>query len=151
MLTTPPENARQQGFAIVSAIFIIVALAALGVYITVVSSTQHLGSTLDLEGARAYQAARSGSEWGAAQVVLVAGASCFPDKNLGAVNGVAVTVRCEAGPAGPAGEIGLGALFTIRAWACNRPGADGACPGAAGAANYVERYMTILVERPPPP
>ena len=151
MLITRPELKRENGFAIVSAIFILVALAALGAFIAVVSSSQHVGSALDVQGARAYQAARSGSEWGAAQVVLVAGASCFPDKNLGAVNGVAVTVRCEAGPAGPAGEIGLGALFTIRAWACNRPGADGACPGAAGAANYVERYMTILVERPPPP
>ena len=149
MLITRPECGSQRGFAIVSAIFIVVALAALGAFVMVVSTTQQLGSALDLEGARAYQAARSGTEWGAAKV-LAAGSSCFAVKNLGtAVNGVAVTVNCGEGPSGDTGELGLGALFTITATACNRPDAVGACPGAAGTANYVERRLTVLVERPP--
>ena len=63
-MITPPER-RCAGFAIVSALFIIVALAALGAFIAVVSGGQQIGSAYDLNGARAYYAARSGAEWGA--------------------------------------------------------------------------------------
>ena len=51
MLTTRPERYGQCGFAIVSALFILIALAALGAFIATVSSTQHAGSALDVDGA----------------------------------------------------------------------------------------------------
>lgn len=150
MLITLPDRRREGGFAIVSAIFIIVALAALGVFVSVVTQAQHIGSALDLEGARAYQAARSGTEWGAWSV-LQPGAACFVSPTtLDKVNGISVTVSCGPGPAGDGVETGLGAIFSIAAVACNRPDAKGGCPGAADAANYVERRMTVLVERQPP-
>lgn len=66
----PPETARaQQGFAIVAAIFLIVALAALGAAMVHFSSTQHLASALDVLGSRALAAARAGSEWQIASIM----------------------------------------------------------------------------------
>lgn len=56
--------ARFRGFAIVSAIFILVVLAALGAFIVNISTSQQIGSALDVQGVRAYQAAHAGIEWG---------------------------------------------------------------------------------------
>lgn len=57
---------KPNGFAIVSAIFLLVILAALGAFMVTMSSTQHLTSAQDLQGSRAYRAARGGLEWAAA-------------------------------------------------------------------------------------
>ena len=143
MLITPPERIRQSGFAIVSAIFIVVALAALGAFVAVVSSTQHLGSALDIDGARAYQSARAGIEWGVANALQ---GNCAAASNIGPLNGMAMTVECSALASGNADEAGLLAIYAITATACNLP-AGAACPGVAGASNYIERRMTIVVER----
>ncbi|MCX7175579.1 MAG: hypothetical protein NT159_16960 [Proteobacteria bacterium] len=62
------KHLRQHGFSIVTAIFILVVLAALGAFIVTVSTNQAVGSALDVQGSRAYQAARSGIEWGVYQV-----------------------------------------------------------------------------------
>jgi MSHA biogenesis protein MshP len=53
-----------KGFSIVSAIFLLVILTALGAAILNISTVQHASSALDVQGARAYQAARAGIEWG---------------------------------------------------------------------------------------
>lgn len=60
---------RQSGFSIVAAIFLIVVLAALGAFALTVSGLNQGSSALDLQGARAYQGARTGIEWGAYQVL----------------------------------------------------------------------------------
>jgi MSHA biogenesis protein MshP len=54
----------QQGFTLVTAIFSLVVLAGLGAFMTTISLNQQIGSTLDFIGAKAYKAARSGTEWG---------------------------------------------------------------------------------------
>jgi len=54
---------NQQGFSLVTAIFILIVLAALGAYIVTVGGTNRATSTAALQGARAYQAARSGINW----------------------------------------------------------------------------------------
>lgn len=59
---------HMRGFAIVSAIFIVVVLAALGAFMVNISTNQQIGSALDMQGVRAYQAARAGIEWGLYQV-----------------------------------------------------------------------------------
>jgi len=63
----PLRRSLQSGVTIVSAIFILVVLAALGAFIVTVSTSQQIGSALDVQGSRAYQAARSGIEWGVYQ------------------------------------------------------------------------------------
>lgn len=60
---------RQSGFTMMSAIFIVVVLAVLGAFIAGISSTQQVGSAQDVQGSRAYQAARAGIEWGIYQVL----------------------------------------------------------------------------------
>ena len=54
---------RQTGFALLTAIFILVVLAGLGAAIMTVSSNQQIGSAIDVQGARAYLAARAGVDW----------------------------------------------------------------------------------------
>lgn len=59
----------ESGFVLPTAIFLLVILAALGGYMASLSRTSHLSSALDIQGSRAYQAARTGIEWAAWQVV----------------------------------------------------------------------------------
>lgn len=59
----------ESGFVLPTAIFLLVILAALAAYMVTLSRTSHISSALDIQGARAYQAARAGIEWAAWQVV----------------------------------------------------------------------------------
>jgi MSHA biogenesis protein MshP len=60
---------RQHGFAAIAAIFLVVILAALGGFMVTFSNTQQLTSAQDVQGTRAYWAARAGLEWGVGSVV----------------------------------------------------------------------------------
>lgn len=60
--------ASQQGFAAVAAVFLVVALAALGAFMVSFSNTQQLTSAQDVQGSRAYWAARAGLGWGLASL-----------------------------------------------------------------------------------
>jgi MSHA biogenesis protein MshP len=65
---------KQRGFSLIMAIFLIVVLGGIAVFIGRVSTMQHQSSALDEEGAMAYQAARAGIEWGVYQAII--GSSC---------------------------------------------------------------------------
>ena len=65
MWTTPHSRRSQRGFAIASAVFIVVALAALALAITLLTTQTQTGQARDIFGSRAYQAARAGLDWGA--------------------------------------------------------------------------------------
>jgi MSHA biogenesis protein MshP len=67
---------KQSGFSLIMAIFLIVVLGGIAVFIGRVSTMQHHGSALDEEGAMAYQAARAGIEWGVYQAINEAGSGC---------------------------------------------------------------------------
>ena len=114
-----------RGFAIVSAIFILVVLAALGAFILSVSSSQQIGSALDLQGVRAYQAARAGIEWGLFRQLRAA--SCAGSANFvpaaTTLSGFTVTVTCAATADANNGPT----VYSITATACSQPDA-GACP-----------------------
>jgi MSHA biogenesis protein MshP len=135
----------QRGFALVTAIFILVVLAALGGFIATVSTTQHAGSALDVMSARAYQASRAGLEWGLFQALQPV-AACAATTDIGNLNGVAVTVTCTAVASGNAVEAGLGTIYRITSIACS-PAIGTNCPGSAASRGYVERRLTALVER----
>lgn len=60
---------RQSGFALVTAIFILVVLAGLGAAMVTISTAQHTTVAMDIQSTRAYQAARAGIEWGAFQAL----------------------------------------------------------------------------------
>jgi MSHA biogenesis protein MshP len=137
------------GFAMVTAIFILVVLAMLGAFIATISSQNQVGAALDVQGARAYQAARAGIEWGLYQV-LKAGTNNCNSSGTGAnvalpgITGFTVTVRC-AQVVPTTDEAGIGALYNLTAWACNTTAAT--CPGTVSSLGYVERKIVVLAEK----
>ncbi|WP_231949283.1 agglutinin biogenesis protein MshP [Herminiimonas arsenitoxidans] len=133
------------GFSLVSAIFLLVVLAALGVAMVTISTVQHQSSGLDVQGTRAYQAARAGAEWGIyqrMQVPAYCGAAVANNIALPAgtsLNGFTVTVVCT-----PDNGLGLNInSAVIEATACNIP-AGGTCPNAApNSSDYVQRVVQV--------
>ncbi len=91
-------SGRQRGFALVAAIFLVVVLSSLGIYIVRISNVQHQTVNVALLGARALQAARAGVEWGAFRA-LDAG-SCVASTTLnlteGGLDGFDVDVACTS-------------------------------------------------------
>ncbi len=149
-----------RGFAILSAIFILVVLAALGAFILSISSQQQIGSALDVQGVRAYQAARAGIEWGLYQVQstvaynfsygtpIVAVGSANPNSracpasptsfvpSATTLAGFTVTVTCTATVDGSGGPT----VYAITATACN----DATCPNTTNPGNlYIERRLSV--------
>jgi|LGOV01.1.fsa_nt_gb MSHA biogenesis protein MshP len=96
---------NQNGFTIVQAIFILVVLALLGTYMVKLSAVQHSTTTQALLQARAYQAGRSGIEWGIKQVLDTS--SCFAN-SAWLVEGCNVSASCQR--SGPFNE-GSGDIF----------------------------------------
>jgi MSHA biogenesis protein MshP len=60
---------RSGGFAIATALFLLVILALLGVFAMSVSGMHQAAQALDMGGVRAYQGARAGIEWALLQVL----------------------------------------------------------------------------------
>ena len=54
---------RSRGFTLISALFVLVVVTSLGVYMTTLSSAQHLSSALSVRSAQADYVAHSGIEW----------------------------------------------------------------------------------------
>jgi len=86
------------GFALVSAIFLLVVLALLAVVAIRAGSAQQQTVTAELLQARALAAANSGIEWAAYEALH--GANCAASTSLslteGALNGFGVTVTCTS-------------------------------------------------------
>jgi Tfp pilus assembly protein PilX len=83
----------QYGFLLVTAIFLLVILAALGAFILTISGTQQTSSALDVQGSRAYQAARAGIDWASYQLLINAGAPTLRQQTTGAgANPVTLTL-----------------------------------------------------------
>ena len=100
-MKVPSILKNNTGFTLVQAVFILVVLSLLGVAMMRLIGVQSSTSVFALQGARAYQAARSGLEWGAAQAS--AGNSC---NGTMTVEGFVVNVNCSnqsftEGPIGP--------------------------------------------------
>lgn len=155
-IRTPKRGSRQAGFSVVTAVFLVVVLALLGAFIVSVSGLQQAGHQLDVQGVRAYQAARAGLEWGAYQVL-------DPNNTLGtpalpscpasptSLSGLAqslsvftVTVTCSASTT-TEGNRNVGTYLLV-ATACNQP-AGGACPNPTPAPGYVERQLQAIFSK----
>jgi MSHA biogenesis protein MshP len=150
--TTSPER-RSAGFTLVSVLFIVVVLAALGAAITKVSTRQHLGSAAEVESARALQAARAGLEWAAFQLLRnpappAAAPACFSTASFNAagLTNYTITVSCNR-TAGTDGSTTL-AFYQLTANVCNAP-SSGACPNSSASPSktYVERQLAWTVMR----
>lgn len=134
--------ASAHGFALVSAIFLLVVLAALGAFMVSFSTVQHATSAQDMNGSRAYQAARSGMEWGAYQVMRTPTFVCGGTTTLlplpGTLAPFSVSMQCTKIQASEGAVANNVNLFRI---------VSTASLGTIGSANYVERQLQGLVER----
>jgi MSHA biogenesis protein MshP len=162
---------RIRGFALVSAIFILVVLAALGAFIVNISTSQQIGSALDVQGVRAYQAARAGIEWGLYQVQSTANYNFSYGTPVVAVGSASANLRhCPGGgisstdsfvPAATTmsafvvtvtctettdGATGGPSVYNIVATACNQPNAaEPKCPNITAPGNlYIERRLSVV-------
>jgi MSHA biogenesis protein MshP len=104
---------KSAGFTLVQAIFVVVVLSILGVAMMKLIGVQSSTSVLALQGARGYQAARSGLEWGAARAK--AGSSC---SGTLVVEEFTVNVTCSSqqfteGSIGPYDVYQIGATATF--------------------------------------
>lgn len=87
------------GFALIAAISILVLLSLLGAYLGRIAVSSQMGSAQDIQGSRAYQAARAGMEWGLYQVLDPTNAlglqmPACPAATTLAIEGFSVTVSC---------------------------------------------------------
>ena len=124
-------------------------LAVLGIFgasLIVISSTQHVGFALDIQGVRAYHAARAGIEWGAYHVLRTGYGGCggINGKSIvygGNLSGFRATLQCVP-TLHEEGSTNM-TMYAITVTACN----DAACPTAATppAATYVERQLRLTL------
>jgi len=137
----------QHGFSLVSAIFLLVVIAALGTFAVTLSTTQQQSQALDVLGARAYQAARAGIEWGAYQVLPNSAAayatSCRPPTGAasqvisplaGTLSPFTVTVGCTA-------TAHSEAAATVTVYQLTST----ATQGTVATPDYVERQMSVTI------
>jgi len=131
-----------KGFSLISAIFLLVVIAALGTFAVTLSTTQHTSSAQDVMGARAYQAARAGIEWGAYQLLRTAGGCGAATQNLpagtlaGTLSGFSVNVVCATSTHTEAGT-------TVDMYQLTST----ARQGVAGTPSYVEREIRVVIAK----
>ncbi|NBR29366.1 MAG: agglutinin biogenesis protein MshP [Betaproteobacteria bacterium] len=141
---------NQQGFSLVTAIFLITILMLLSAYMVGFRVFQDSSISLDTLGTRAYATARAGVEWGAYQALrpgpCVATTNTFAPGGTLAGFTATVTLTPTTFSEGGANNV---TICSITANACNNPvAATGRCPNAAGGVNYVERQITIMTGQP---
>jgi len=131
------------GFALVNAIFLLLLTAGLAALVANFSASQHAGSAMDVQGSQAYQAARSGIEWGVYQQLR--SASCAAQTSFTpaapTLSAYRVTVVCTRF-AGATADLDV---YQIESTACNQPDGAGNCPGTAGGAHYIERQLQVTL------
>ncbi len=123
---------NQKGFTLVQAVFILVVLGLLGMVMVRLIGVQTSTGVMALQGARAYHAARSGLEWGAAR----AGAGgCAGSMVIDTFN---VTVSCSS-ESFTEGSIAPYSIHRIQSVAEH---------GSYGSVDYVSRRTEMKVGLP---
>lgn len=128
-------NARQRGFSLVSAIFLLVVLAGLGAYAVRLNTFGQQTVTGALRGAQAFEAARAGAAWAAYRAVnggiCAAGTLTLTE---GATAGFRVSVQCTESTQVEGATTVRVFVFDVRAEA-----------GAYGGPDYVSRRLQIKI------
>jgi len=152
-LRQSPKPNWQRGFSLVTAIFLLVILSGLGAIMLSVSGVQQTESTQDLQGSKAYQAAKAGIEWGAYLILN-------PENTNPAAAPFTTQFTCPTGGLSTAGlpalSVGLTG-FTINV-ACTRSDfieggntisvyqlTSVATSGVAGSGSFVSRNVSATI------
>ena len=136
------KSSHNKGFLLPAAIFILVILAGLGAYALNITSVQQATSTQDVQGSRAYQAARAGIEWAAYQVLApgtTALANCPTSPSTLSLDNFTVTVSCTR----YANYNEQGTDHTIAMYDITST----ASFGTAGTLNYIQRQVQITLSK----
>ena len=138
---TDVKRRRRGGFGLITAIFLLVVLGGLGAAIASLFVSGQQSASLDIQGERAYQAARAGLEWGLFVQLQPPAAACFATTSFkmpasSVLAAFTVTVVCTQAPA-VAGIV----RRQLKATACNQPSGGGSCPNPNVSADYVQRVV----------
>ena len=130
---------RSTGAALISAIFLIIVLVALGAAMVSLSTVQQDTATKSVLAARVYYGAKAGLEWAIQRAIATgscAGSATFTPAGTGFA-GESVTVTCAASQHGAGTNV-----FTYYI-------ASTATTGALGTLTYAERRMEATVSNIP--
>jgi MSHA biogenesis protein MshP len=124
-----------RGFGLPSAIFLLVILALLGAFMVSLSTTQNITSAQDVQGSKAYRAARAGIEWAAFNLKAPATACPAASTPL-TIDSFSVTVDCSVTTHDEGGTTKYVFLVTSTATG----------GGAIGTLGRVERMISTFIE-----
>jgi MSHA biogenesis protein MshP len=128
------QRVVQRGFAAIAAIFLVLILAALGAFMVSFSNTQQLNSAQDVQGSRAYWAARAGLEWG---LFGVNSASACPAAAITlTIEGFSVEIKCTSQTFAEAAATPKLFWVTAKAWV-----------GSVGSTGFIERSVSASMEK----
>lgn len=148
-----PKRSRARGFSLITAIFLIVVLAALGAYMVIFTGLQQTTVQADVLGVRAYYAARAGTEWAIYRALdpdntIAPGATSFAACPTGTINTMGgslspftVVIACTSSDHTEAGNTIR--VFAMTATACN----NASCPSVSPPSGYVERQIAVTIAR----
>jgi MSHA biogenesis protein MshP len=145
------KRSRQRGVSIISAIFMLLLFAAIAAFMVSMVSTANITSAQDVQGARAYQAAQAGVEWGLFQMDPNGSTAALPDcfapsptvLPAAAIPGFSVSVLCTSYPLASATSYAeAGRTIRIFQFVATATVAGALVPPAA-----VERQVTVRVEK----
>lgn len=148
--TAPAARSAQSGFSLVVAIFLLVVLAALGVFVVQIAMSQYQSVDVQLLTARDRSAAQSGIQFGVYQALHqgvawcpLAPASATVSLSLPALPGYTVRVTCSAT---------AHRLYSAGSWHPYDAFAlvSTATYGTFGAAEFVSRTVWHTVTNAPP-
>jgi len=148
---------RSRGFSLITAIFLLVILAALGAFMVTFTGLQQRTVQADVLGVRAYYAARAGIDWGLYRALdpdntIAPGAGGFAtcaqvSRTIttmgGSLTPFTVVVNCTATAPDPTEAGKTLRVFQITATACN----NATCPAVAPPPGYVERQIVVTAAR----
>jgi MSHA biogenesis protein MshP len=140
----PPSR----GFVLPAAIFLLVIMATLAAFLVQVSTASQVDGTQDMQGARAYQAARLGIETGLYAVQVSNACTGGTLSSVTGLVGFKVTWACNT--YGPFNDAGLPhTIYQITSTACTTTGAS--CPSSTvsemQSSDYVERQLVVVTEK----
>ncbi len=130
----------QSGFTLLTALFLLVVVALLSVYMINFSGVQHSTLVYGVQGARAMQAARSGLEWGIYRAFDTGAcpAGSFSTSGAGSLDNFNINVSCTFSDHTESG-------VSIRTFRLT----SSASTGTFGSLDYVFRSLQATVSNQP--
>jgi len=134
-------KSRQAGFTLITALFLLVVVAGLSVYMITIRNVQQSTVLYAQQGARAMQAAHAGIEWGIYESVVNGNCIANPPFTASgtALSAYSITVNCTSSTHDEAGLSIVTYVLT-----------SSAQTGVYGTLDYVYRSLRATVSIQPP-